>query len=95
MIANCADDTVLILVPQDSRHGAGIGLGAVPRLGGPLRLCEGVGGQHVWTHDKLRVWFQRYEDDEGIALLLGGRGRRDEPADDEAAFDADYHFDFP
>jgi hypothetical protein len=55
-----------------------------------------VGSQHVWTHDKLRVWFQRYEDDEGIALLLGRRVRRDEPADeDEAAFDADYHFDFP
>jgi hypothetical protein len=55
-----------------------------------------VGSQHVWTHDKLRVWFQRYEDDEGIALLLGRRVRRDEPADeDEAAFDVDYHFDFP
>jgi hypothetical protein len=55
-----------------------------------------VGSQHVWTHDKLRVWFQRYEDDEGTALLLGRRMRRDERADeDEAAFDADYHSDFP
>jgi hypothetical protein len=35
-----------------------------------------VGSQHVWTHDKLRVWFQRHEDDEGIALLLGRRVRR-------------------
>ena len=36
-----------------------------------------VGTQHVWTHDKLRVWFRRYEDGEGIALLLGRRGHRD------------------
>ena len=38
-----------------------------------------VGYQHVWLHDALRTWFEAYQDERGLALLLGPEPSRSAP----------------